>query len=261
MLSVRRTWADKLSFIQDVTRHAKLRCSQSHATFQIGFASQLSLLHFHSIALSSGLAWVVQAYVTSERNILQVSYACDSPLLSDAEKYPTVDAPAPRPCALLRSANTILNRILFCEHRLQASLIVQFVRTVSSSISLAPAIAALLGYFRWQRCILLFYQGDAFAATANIWSKALEEKQMIVSPISVNSSQLDRASFPHVVQIIVNLQVRVVLVLGPTDTVRSIALGADTAGIVRAGWVWISDSNAQRAVGGGNTPEVRHFGQ
>ena len=31
-----------------------------------------------------------QAYVTSERNVLHISYACDSSLLSDAQKYPTV---------------------------------------------------------------------------------------------------------------------------------------------------------------------------
>jgi len=133
----------------------------------------------------------------------------------------------------------------------------QFVRTVSSSMSLAPAIAALVGHFRWQHCILLFSQGDAFALTANIWSKALQERQTIVTPIAVSPSQLDEASFPHLVETIVRLQMRVILVLGSIATVRSVALGADAIGIVRAGWVWISDSNARRAVDGvGNAPEV-----
>ena len=73
---------------------AKRRCSpHTHSLYPS--------LSFGSVCLAPRCPWnpldrlVItlqrfQAYVTSERNVLHISYACDSSLLSDAQKYPTV---------------------------------------------------------------------------------------------------------------------------------------------------------------------------
>jgi hypothetical protein len=137
----------------------------------------------------------------------------------------------------------------------------QFVRTVSTSKSLAPAVVALAQYFNWMRVLILRHSGDRSEVTASCWSDSLAAGGIHVQTIrtdGVESRRNELDGFDPVSlmsRILESLQ-RVVIVLAPTDYIGSIALAADANGMVSAGWAWLSDALCALVDFRGDTAQV-----
>jgi hypothetical protein len=137
----------------------------------------------------------------------------------------------------------------------------QFVRTVSTSKSLAPAVVALVQSFKWMRCLIVCHDGDTFGVTASWWSDSLAAaavhvKILRTDGIEARRSEIDGFDPMSVMSTILESRQRVVIVLAPTDMVGSIALAADAKGMVSAGWAWISDTLCSRVDFRGDTTQA-----
>jgi hypothetical protein len=212
--------------------------------------------------------------VAAEHNLLQISYACTSPLLSDRFRFPTVrslfsttlsGAECSVTCVLLAAKTDF---VLFVPYPLStvSTCALQFVRTVSTSKNLAPAIVSLVRSFSWVRCLVLYFYGDMFEVTASSWSHDLTAAGVDVQRLRTDELKADGRAGPIadaatdpinevLSKILLSLQ-RVVLVLAPTEVVRSLALAADAKGMVSAGWAWISDVLCARVDVRGDTAQA-----
>jgi hypothetical protein len=142
-----------------------------------------------------------------------------------------------------------------------ADVRLQFVRTVSTSKSLAPAVVALVQSFKWMRCLIVCQEGDTFGVTASWWSDSLAAAGVHVQilrtdAIEARRSEIDGVDPMSVMSTILESRQRVVIVLAPTDMVGSIALAADAKGMVSAGWAWISDTLCSRVDFRGDTTQA-----
>ena len=226
------------------------------------------------VVSQAGRIGLVQALVAAEHNLLQISYACTSPLLSDRFRFPTVrslfrtalsGAECSVTCVVCSSRPRLTS--YFCAIPSTVSTCaLQFVRTVSTSKNLAPAIVSLVRSFSWVRCLVLYFYGDMFEVTASTWSHDLTAAGVDVQRLRTDELKADGRAGPIVdvatdpinevlSKILLSLQ-RVVLVLAPTEVVRSLALAADAKGMVSAGWAWISDVLCARVDVRGDTAQA-----
>jgi ABC-type branched-subunit amino acid transport system substrate-binding protein len=111
------------------------------------------------------------AHLTSQRDVVQVSYGCTSTVLSDKSVYPTVRCRTHlcvlAPWALL---------VLLLRMPLDA---VQFVRVTSSYASWAPAIVAFVKQEGWNSLAVISTAEGSFAAAAFAVIAALEEARIL----------------------------------------------------------------------------------
>ena len=117
------------------------------------------------------------AFLTSGRNLPQISYSCNSPLLSDSVKYPT------------------------------------FVRTTSSYASWAPALFALISWARWGTIVIISLMDNVFSLAASAYQDYFTKRSVVVAL----DMRLPRDQFeafdPKDLRKVVESRVRVVLVL------------------------------------------------
>jgi hypothetical protein len=144
---------------------------------------------------------------------------------------------------------------------LTADVRLQFVRTVSTSKSLAPAVVALVQSFKWMRCLIVCHDEDTFGVTAAEWSDSLAAAGIYVKILRTDGSEARRSAIDGfdpmpVMSTILESRQRVIIVLAPTDMVGSIALAADAKGMVSAGWAWISDALCSRVDFRGHTTQA-----
>jgi hypothetical protein len=116
------------------------------------------------------------------------------------------------------------------------------------------------------RCLVLYFYGDMFEVTASTWSHDLTAAGVDVQRLRTDELKADGRAGPItdvatdpinevLSKILLSLQ-RVVLVLAPTEVVRSLALAADAKGMVSAGWAWISDALCARVDVRGDTAQA-----
>ena len=116
------------------------------------------------------------------------------------------------------------------------------------------------------RCLVLYFYGDMFEVTASTWSHDLTAAGVDVQRLRTDELKADGRAGPIadvatdpinevLSKILLSLQ-RVVLVLAPTEVVRSLALAADAKGMVSAGWAWISDVLCARVDVRGDTAQA-----
>jgi hypothetical protein len=113
---------------------------------------------------------------------------------------------------------------------------------------------------------VLYFYGDMFEVTASTWSHDLTAAGVDVQRLRTDELKADGRAGPItdaatdpindvLSKILLSLQ-RVVLVLAPTEVVRSLALAADAKGMVSAGWAWISDVLCARVDVRGDTAQA-----
>ena len=136
-------------------------------------------------------------------NILQVSWGCNSPSLSNQEIYPT------------------------------------FVRTVSEWSSYKYSAVALFKHFGWTHAFILTSTEVVYSETASAWAAAFNAAKIVARLERFEANEeFDSA----VLEMIKISGIRVVVALCYNDALLTIITLADDRGMMSAGWAWLAEN-------------------
>ena len=153
------------------------------------------------IGPSCSVACESTGFLTSARNLLQISHSCTSMLLSDSRKYPT------------------------------------FVKMASSYAETARVVPLLMNWAGWQSLASFHSKQEVFALAIGAVRDELERSGRSMSL----SSSFEPGSFePNKLDDLAPLRLRLVLVLAYEEDMRVVGLAAWQRGMVMTGWAWIA---------------------
>ena len=194
----------------------------------------------------SGTLW--QGLLTVEMKKFQLTYACTSPALSDAEKYPSVADHLCRHLSVRRDG-----AIAFIE--VASVCFVQFVRSVAPSTSYGLAFAYFGKAYGWK------YYLVAHFATMGGTAKSIEDAIKAIvegaAPRSISLKKEDSASVA--LQKFVDSKLRIIILLLPAPEMRELAVLWKQQAF-KDRWVWMTDNKVKQVDFESDTPEVRLAG-
>jgi ABC-type branched-subunit amino acid transport system substrate-binding protein len=148
------------------------------------------------------------AFLTAGRSLPQVSFSCNSPLLSDKTKYPT------------------------------------FMRTSSSYTSWAPAFRHFMVWAGWRRCASISSSANVYALALPAFRKQLALSELSIDvDVRMDPGVFDPASL----QELIVSHLRVVLVCADAGDTAAVAVAARSQLMIAVGWAWFGLDSVEGA--------------
>ena len=119
----------------------------------------------------------------------------------------------------------------------------QFVRTVASFNSLAPAVSLTMQRLGWKRCFVLSSTQNLYLMTSGVWSQHLASQNITVSLKTFGAGAFESAMLEEMQQ----ANMRVVIVLADKPDTAKLALSAHQLGMTSASWAWLGVDNVAGA--------------